>query len=280
MLESAQKAVLNILEDFDAEKNKVEAANLELRREVAERKLAEQALKEQRIALERSNEELEQFAYVASHDLQEPLRMVASYTQILARRYQGKLDEDADRYIAFAVDGVKRMQSLIKDVLTYSRVRSQGAEFSMTPFSSVLERAMDNLQAAIRETGAAITVNPLPAIAADATQMVHLFQNLIGNAIKFRSGEPPRIHVTAARNGNHWTFSVSDNGIGIKQEYHDKIFIIFQCLHTRQTYPGTGIGLALCKRIVERHGGRIWVDSQPGKGSVFRFSLPDREEGR
>lgn len=273
-LEATQKAVLNILDDFDAEKVKVEATNRELLREVQERKLAEQALTEKSRALERSNEELEQFAYVASHDLQEPLRMVASYTQLLGRRYKGKLDEDADQFIEFAVDGVKRMQTLILDLLAFSRVMSQGGEFSSTDFSSVVEEAIVNLEAAIRENHATVTCDPMPTVAADPTQMIQLFQNLVGNAIKFRSDAPPRVHVSAKRNGNAWIFSVSDNGIGIKPEYFERIFVIFQRLHTRQKYPGTGIGLALCKRIAERHGGSIRVESEPGAGSTFYISLP------
>ena len=223
--------------------------------------------------LERSNRDLEQFAYVASHDLQEPLRMVSNYTQLLARRYQGKLDKDADEFIGYAVDGATRMQTLINDLLAFSRVGTKGSEFKATDCESVLERTLGYLQASIDENGAQVTHDPLPAVMADAGQLGQVLQNLIGNAIKFRGQEPPRIHVSARRDGDGWTFSVRDNGIGVGPEYHDRIFVIFQRLHGRDEYQGTGIGLAICKKIVERHGGRIWLDSQPGKGTTFYFTL-------
>ncbi len=239
---------------------------------------AEQALKSRTEELARSNKELEQFAYVASHDLQEPLRMVASYTQLLARRYKGKLDQDADEFIAYAVDGATRMQGLINDLLKFSRVGTRGKPFAPTDCERVLNAALANLDLAIRESWAALTRDPMPALQGDETQLVQLFQNLIGNAIKFRApGEPPRIHVGARRVEGAWEFSVQDNGIGISPEYFERIFVIFQRLHGKADYPGTGIGLAICKKIVERHSGRLWVESRPGEGATFLFTIPDRK---
>ena len=224
--------------------------------------------------LARSNRELEQFAYVASHDLQEPLRMVASYTQLLRRRYQGKLDQDADEFITFAVDGVNRMKQLISDLLDFSRAGTRGVEPVPTLVSTALERSLLNLQASLRESGARVSHDPLPEVLADEGQLVQLFQNLIGNAFKFRQpDQPPRIHVSAKPLGDGWELSVKDNGIGIAPEYFERIFVLFQRLHTRNEYPGTGIGLALCKKIVERHGGRIRVESRQGEGSTFFFTL-------
>jgi signal transduction histidine kinase len=226
--------------------------------------------------LRQSNQELEQFAYVASHDLQEPLRMVASFTQLLAEDYQGRLDTEADEYIHFVVDGANRMQQLINDLLEYSRVRTEGQPFEITDCEEVLDQVLANLRAAIEENRAVITHDPLPAIPADEGQMVQLLQNLISNAIKFRSAETPRIHVTAKLEGGEWVFSVKDNGIGIEPQFHQRIFVIFQRLHGREEYPGTGIGLAICKRVVDRHGGRIWVESEPQKGATFYFTIPVR----
>ena len=242
-------------------------------RDITERRRMEEALRQTVAELERSNRDLEQFAYVASHDLQEPLRMVANYTQLLARRYKGSLDGDADEFIAYAVDGATRMQTLINDLLAFSRVGTRGSDFEATDCQAVLERTLGSLRAAIEESGAEVTHDPLPAVMADAGQLGQVLQNLIGNAIKFRGQEPPRIHVSARRDGDGWTFSVRDNGIGVAPEYHDRIFVIFQRLHGRDEYQGTGIGLAICKKIVERHGGRIWLDSQPGKGTTFYFTL-------
>ncbi|HUW50649.1 MAG TPA: ATP-binding protein [Sulfuricella sp.] len=242
--------------------------------DISARKQAQQVLTRKTEDLARSNAELEQFAYVASHDLQEPLRMVASYTQLLARRYQGKLDQDADEFIAFAVDGANRMQRLINDLLTFSRVGTRGQPFAPTDCNAVLRDVLDNLQLSIEESGASVISDPLPTLMADASQLTQLFQNLIANAIKFHSGQAPQIHIGARRQDMEWIFSVRDNGIGIAPEFFERIFVIFQRLHSRAQYPGTGIGLAVCKRIVERHGGRIWVESELGQGSTFSFTLP------
>jgi len=225
--------------------------------------------------LKRSNADLEQFAYVASHDLQEPLRMVSSFTQLLAERYRGKLDKDADEFIGFAVDGSRRMQSLIADLLAYSCVGTRALQpLARTDSKAALAEALAGLKAAIRESGATVTHGRLPKVMADRTQLAQLFQNLIGNAVKFRRKAAPRVHVSAREREDGWRFAVRDNGIGIARQYHERIFEIFQRLHTRKKYPGTGIGLAICKRIVERHGGRIWVESKPNKGSTFYFQLP------
>jgi len=235
-------------------------------------------LKKTQEELERSNTELERFAYVASHDLQEPLRMVSSYLQLLERRYKGKFDSDADEFISYAVDGASRMQMMINDLLQYSRVSTKGRPFKSTDCESVLERALTNLKMTIEESRAVVTHTPLPKIMADDIQLVQLLQNLIANAIKFRGKKSPRIHLSVKREESRWVFSVKDNGIGIAPEYTERIFEIFQRLHSRKDYPGTGIGLAVCKRIVERHGGRIWIESQPDKGSTFYFTIPIREE--
>lgn len=243
-------------------------------RDLTERKQAEEKLNYTLADLERSNRELEQFAYVASHDLQEPLRMVSSYTQLLAQRYEGELDEKAKKYIDYATDGAIRMQRLINDLLAYSRVGTRGKPPESTDSHAVLGEAIRNLAASIEDNHAIITNDDLPTVHADASQLAQVFQNLIANAIKFRSKKHPRIHVAARDQGGEWIFSVKDNGIGIEQQYADRVFVIFQRLHTREEYPGTGIGLALCKRIVERHGGRIWFESKPGKGSTFSFTIP------
>lgn len=249
--------------------------------EIKGRKRFQERQKQAVAELKRSNEELQQFAYVASHDLQEPLRMVSSYTQLLARRYKDKLDSDAEEFINFAVDGANRMQNLINDLLEYSRVGSHGKTIELTDLSVVLDKAKHNLQMAIEDSGAGMTCDELPTIMADSTQLVQLFQNLIGNAIKFRGKLPPQVHVSAEQQENEWLFSVRDNGIGIEQQYADRIFAIFQRLHKKTEYPGSGIGLAISKKIVELHGGKIWMESEPGKGTIIYFTiLIIEEEGR
>ncbi len=247
-------------------------------RDISRRKEAEAQLLQKVDELKRSNEELGQFAYIASHDLQEPLRMVASYTQLLSKRYKGKLDSDADEFIAFAVDGASRMQRLIQDLLTYSRVGTKGKDLVETASERALEQALVNLRGAIEEKGAVVTHDALPNVLADETQLVQLFQNLVGNAIKYQGPGVPRVHVSAVRNGDQkWMFSVRDNGLGIDPQYFDRIFGMFQRLHKREEFAGTGIGLAICKKIAERHGSSITVESQPGQGSTFRFSLAGSE---
>ncbi len=242
--------------------------------DITQRKQTEQALRITAEELGRSNKDLEQFAYVASHDLQEPLRMVTGFVQLLQQNYGGRLDADADKYIGYAVDGAKRMRSLIDDLLTYSRAGSRGQTLAPTDVGAALRQALANLRTGIEETAAEITCGELPTIPADHVQLVQLFQNLVGNALRFRGDAPPQIHVDAVRKDDHWLFAVRDNGIGIDPEYRDRIFLIFQRLHTRKQYPGTGIGLAICKKIVDRHGGRIWVESQEGQGATFHFTLP------
>ena len=247
-------------------------------RDVTERQHAQQVLANKIDELARSNAELEQFAYVASHDLQEPLRMVASYTQLLRKRYHGKLDQDADEFIRFAVDGATRMQTLIQDLLSYSRVTTRGQSFRATKAATACDSAMRNLTQAIADSKSAVTIGPLPWVMADDTQLTQVFQNLIGNAIKYRSERIPAIRVSARSSGSFAEFSVEDNGIGIESQYFDRIFQMFQRLHTVNEHSGTGIGLALCRKIVERHGGRIWVESNPGAGSTFMFTMPLAEE--
>ncbi len=242
------------------------ARNAQLQKEIAARA-------ETQAALQRSNTELEQLAYVASHDMQEPLRMVASYLQLVAQRYQGKLDADADEFIGFAVDGAKRMQALINDLLAYSRLGTKARPFELTDCNAVVEVALSHLRVAIADSGAVVTHDPLPSVMGDASQLLQLFQNLLANAVKFHGDEPPRVHVSAESDDGCWRFTVRDNGIGIAPEYFERIFVLFQRLHGRGTYPGTGIGLAICKKVVERHGGHIEVQSEPGKGSSFIFTL-------
>ena len=247
-------------------------------RDITTRKEAEAHLLQNVEELNRSNEELGQFAYIASHDLQEPLRMVASYTQLLSRRYKGKLDAEADEFIAFAVDGASRMQRLIQDLLAFSRVGTKGKEMVGTSSEEALTQALINLRGAIKDSGALVTHDPLPTVMADETQLIQLFQNIVGNAIKYQNPGVPKVHISAARNGEKkWVFSVRDNGLGIDPQYFEKIFGMFQRLHKREEFAGTGIGLAICKKIVERHGGSISVESQPGQGSTFRFALAEGE---
>jgi PAS domain S-box-containing protein len=247
-------------------------------RDITERKKSEEHLMKTVGELKRSNEELQQFAYVASHDLQEPLRMVASYTQLLAKRYKGRLDSDADEFIAYAVDGCNRMQGLIQDLLAYSRAGTNGKELLKISSEKTLKDALANLRATIEESGAVVTHDALPAITTDDAQLALVFQNLVGNAIKYHGPEVPHVHVSATKNGGkEWIFSVRDNGLGIDPQYFERIFILFQRLHGRTEFKGTGIGLSICKKILERLGGRIWVESQPEKGSTFHFALPERD---
>jgi PAS domain S-box-containing protein len=245
-------------------------------RDITARKQADAYLLRKVEELNRSNEELGQFAYIASHDLQEPLRMVTSYTELLARRYKGKLDSDADEFMTFAVDGAHRMQNLIKDLLTYSRVASNERRLRETSSQDALAHALRNLQAAIVDANAQITSDPMPTVFADELQLVQIFQNLVGNAIKYQRHGSPRVHVSAAQNATGaWVISVQDNGLGIEPAYFDKIFGMFQRLHARDEFSGTGIGLAVCKKIIEQHGGSIWVISEPGQGSLFQFTLTE-----
>jgi len=266
-LADTQRAMLNLLEDFDAEKGKVEEA----------RALAEATgheLSKQAEELARSNQDLQQFAYVASHDLQEPLRIVASFTQLLGQRYKGKLDAEADEFIAFAVDGASRMQSMINDLLQFARLGGKGKSLTPVDCRLVLDQVLANLKAALTESDAHVTSDPLPTLTANETELTQLLQNLISNAIKFRSDKPCLVHVSARRGEADWVFSVRDNGIGIAPAHQDRIFVIFQRLNPRERYSGTGIGLAICKKIVERQGGRLWVESGAGAGSTFSFTIP------
>jgi light-regulated signal transduction histidine kinase (bacteriophytochrome) len=253
-------------------------ANAHLAVELDERRRAEYRLAQYASDLARSNAELEQFAYVASHDLQEPLRMVSSFTQLLAKRYQDKLDQDAQEFINFAVDGATRMQNLINDLLAYSRVGTRGKPFRPTDGEAVFKMAVDNLARSITKNDAVITHDPLPTVSGDEVQLTQLFQNLIGNAVKFHGREKPRVHVSARQQDGEWVFAVRDNGIGMAPDQQERIFSIFQRLHHRSEYPGTGVGLAICKKIVERHGGRIWVESEVGRGSTFYFTVKEGQD--
>lgn len=237
--------------------------------------LTEEVLAREAAELARSNAELEQFVYVASHDLKEPLRMIISYLQLLERRYKGKLDADADEFIGFAVEGAARMQNLVNDLLAYSRISRARLEMQRIDCEAAFQRAVTNLSAAIEECNATVTHDRLPAVMGNLSQMAQVFQNLIGNAIKFRSETSPLIHVSADQGEGEWIFSVRDNGIGIDEQFSERIFKMFERLHSQAEYPGTGIGLTICKQVVERHGGRIWVKSQPAKGSIFFFSIPN-----
>jgi light-regulated signal transduction histidine kinase (bacteriophytochrome) len=243
-------------------------------RDITARQRAAEALRQKAEELARSNAELEQFAYIASHDLQEPLRTAGSFAQLLQKRYQGKLDQTADEFIGYIVDGTQQMQRLISDLLTFGRVGTRGKAFEPADCAAVLAQAVAQLQIAIEESGAVVTHDPLPVLDADPDQLGQLLQNLIGNSIKFHAAARPHIHVSARQTPEGWTLSVQDNGIGIDPQFADRIFEVFQRLHTRAEYPGTGIGLAICKKIVQRHGGRIWVESAPGKGATFCFTIP------
>jgi PAS domain S-box-containing protein len=247
-------------------------------RDVSERRRADQERRRFTEELERSNRELQQFAYVASHDLQEPLRMISSYLQLIERRYRDRLDQDANDFIDFAVDGANRLQALIIGLLEYSRVRTHGRPFQAVDLGKVVDMVLRDLTLQLVESGAGVEYDGLPVIMADESQMARLFQNLIANAIKFRSpGRKPLIRISFEKREGEFVFCVNDNGIGIEPQYYERIFVIFQRLHSREEYPGTGMGLSICKRIVERHGGRIWVDSQPGEGSSFCFTIPVNE---
>ena len=242
--------------------------------DVHDKKIAEEALKERNAAVEEANKELAYFAYVASHDLREPLRKISNFTELLGKRYQGQFDEKADRYIYYIVDGARRMQQLIDDLLTFSRISRAEIVRESIELESVLEITLNDLDKFLTDAGAEVTHDPLPVVQANRTQMGQLLQNFIVNAVKFRTDELPRVHVSAQKDGKEWRISVRDNGIGLDMEHAERIFGIFQRLHGRSEYEGTGIGLAVCKKIVERHGGRIWVESEIGKGATFVFSLP------
>lgn len=240
--------------------------------------LTSKELNERNQELARSNADLRQFAYVVSHDLQEPLRSVTGYAQLLARRYRGQLDSRADELIEGAVEGARRMQVFIRDLLAYSRIGFDRVQLVPTAMETIRDHALSNLTAAIEEAGAAIESDALPVVVGDPNQLVQLLQNLIGNSIKFRRDEPPRVRLSAERDGPRWRFAVADNGIGIPDVARDRVFQIFQRLHPMDAYPGTGIGLAIASRIVERHRGRIWIESEVGKGATFWFSLPAEPE--
>lgn len=242
--------------------------------DITQRRETEALLKTKIFELERSNNDLQQFAYVSSHDLQEPLRVISNFTQLLSRRYRGQLDEKADQYIDFVVDATKRMQGLINDLLAYSRVETRVHEFEKTSCLEALENAKSNLKVVIEETNTSISCDSLPEIRADSTQLSQLFQNLLANAIKFRSDKTPEINIWAEEKDFYWDFFVKDNGKGFDMKYAERVFIIFQRLHAHDAYPGSGIGLAICKRIIERHGGTICVESSEGLGTTFSFSLP------
>lgn len=267
-------ARINTHLSLQAMRRQLVAQNLLLQQEVTVREQAEAVLALRSQELARSNAELEQMAYVASHDLQEPLRMVASYVQLLEQRYSDRLDADAHEFIGFAVDGVKRMQALIDDLLTYSRLGAKAKPLQPTDCEAVMTTTLRSLRTTIEASAADIRCGRLPMVLGDAAQLTQLFQNLIANGIKFRGEPAPRIDVHAKREGAFWRFEVRDNGIGIAPEYFDRIFVMFQRLHNRSRYPGTGIGLAICKKIIERHGGQIWVESAPGQGARFVFTLP------
>jgi light-regulated signal transduction histidine kinase (bacteriophytochrome) len=270
--------VVGLAEDVDSMRRRILADLAEVR--ASRMQLEEQAheLELKARDLERSNAELEQFAYVASHDLQEPLRKVASFCQLLQRRYEGQLDERADQYIGFAVDGAKRMQSLISDLLAFSRVGRADAPLVEVALDDIAQTAQDNLTSRVERTDARIDVGPLPVVDGDPVLLVAVFQNLMGNALKFHGEDPPVVCVSADRVDGMWTITCRDEGIGIDPEYAERIFAIFQRLHPKESYEGTGIGLALCRKIVEHHGGRIWLDTELPTGATFRFTLPVRQE--
>jgi PAS domain S-box-containing protein len=257
-----------------------QAASLQRKREELELRVGERT-KELAVAvqvLERSNLELKQFAYVASHDLQSPLRSISGFVQLLKLEYESKLDEQAQDWIRRTVQSIAQMQTLIRDLLSYSRVDARSRPFALTPFLDIVNDAMALLDSSIHDSGGQVTVGELPAIMCDRSQMVQLIQNLIGNGLKYHGDKPPHIHVAAERSGKEWVFSVRDNGIGVDPKHYEQIFEIFKRLHDQSEYPGTGIGLAVCRRVVDRHGGRIWVKSDPGHGSTFYFTIPEGTE--
>ncbi|MGB3291769.1 MAG: PAS domain-containing protein [Phormidesmis sp.] len=268
-------AIRNEITDRKQAEESLRKLNEELETKVKERT---QALERRAQELERSNEELQQFAYVASHDLQEPLRTISSFTELLGEEYRDRLDDEAHEYIDFITDGAVRMQQLIKDLLAYSRVGTRGEDFSPMSCDDALQRVLGNLKLAIGECNATVTYDPLPELLADVSQIQQLFQNLISNALKFHSEAPTHIHISAVLKGDEWEFCVRDNGIGIDPDYFAQIFEIFQRLHTRRHYAGTGIGLAICRKIIQRHGGRIWVGSVLGQETSFYFTLPEPED--
>jgi signal transduction histidine kinase len=249
-------------------------------RELDAVRAAQARLEQQAVELQRSNDELEQFAYVASHDLQEPLRKVTSFCQALQQRYEGQLDERADQYIHFAVDGARRMQILINDLLAFSRVGRSERAYQHVPAADLVAEAESSLSQTLDEAGATVIVSELPTVYGDPALLASVFQNLIANAVKFRGPEPPVIRIDARRDGDRWEFSCTDNGIGIDPQYADRVFVIFQRLQSKESYPGTGIGLAMCRKIIEHHGGRIWVDTAPSRGTRVRFTLPITEESQ
>ncbi len=268
---SGPRDLVELADDVDSMRRRILS-------ELAEVQAAQAHVEQQALELERSNAELEQFAYVASHDLQEPLRKVASFCQLLEQRYRGQLDERADQYIDFAVDGAKRMQQLINDLLAFSRVGRMTTDWEVVELDEALQRAVGNLETALAETGAEVQAEPLPAVRGEASLLALVFQNLIGNAVKFHADAPPQVRIGVERWGDEWLISCADNGIGIEAQYAERVFVIFQRLHPKQDYAGTGIGLAMCRKIVEYHGGRIWLDTEAPTGTVFRFTLPVLEE--
>ena len=256
--------------------SELKRSNDSLLSEITKRKQSEEELKNTSVELARSNAELKQFAHAASHDLQEPLRTIAGFVKLLEQRYKNKLDEKADEFIDFIVEGAKRMQTIINDLLTYSQVDTSRKKIEPVDLNKLIDRALIDLQAAITENNAKVTYDLLPTVTADPVQLNRLFQNLIGNAVKFKGNKPPVIHIAGKEKADEWIFSVRDNGIGINPQYFQRIFAIFQRLHTRAEYPGTGIGLTICKKIVEVLGGKIWVESEQGKGSIFYFTIPNK----
>ena len=273
-LEQALQDLRVTNEALEARSVELEATNVRLREENVERQRAEGELAEQARVLTRTNAELQQFAYVSTHDLREPLRKVRSYAELLERRYQGQLDEKADKYIDYIVSGATRMQVLITDLLAYLAVDNKEMSLEETDLDALLAQVLADIDMLVQENTAVITHDPLPQLEADPSQLRTLLQNLISNALKFRGEEPPQVHVGVERQEAEWLFSIADNGIGIEEQYLERIFVIFQRLHTKETYPGTGIGLAICKKVVENHNGRIWLTSTPGQGTTFYFTLP------